>query len=154
MATKRRAADAAAADAAAASDATKFLEEAQRAVDFTFAPTVVLPGDDVTAALTRTTRRVKLGASAAGYSSDVCGGNRNSRPTLCARTMEKGAGLKQLPDERIVCTNAGVLRYRPANRYWVDYNYKRVRVCMRLCLHLSDWVLTLACSMRRRWTTG
>lgn len=38
-----------------------------------------------------------------------------------------GAGLKQLPDERIVCTNAGILRYRPANRYWVDYNYKRVR---------------------------
>lgn len=44
------------------SDATKFLEEAQRSVDFTFAPTVVLPGDDVTAALTKTARRVKLGA--------------------------------------------------------------------------------------------
>lgn len=39
-----------------------------------------------------------------------------------------GAGLKQLPDERIVCTNAGILRYRPANRYWVDYNYKRVSI--------------------------
>lgn len=40
---------------------------------------------------------------------------------------EIGAGLKQLPDERIVCTNAGVLRYRPANRYWVEFNHKRVR---------------------------
>lgn len=60
MATKRRAAD----DAASAeNDATKFLEDAQRAVDFTFAPTVVLPGDDVTAVLTKTTRRVKLGTT-------------------------------------------------------------------------------------------
>ncbi|TYZ62044.1 hypothetical protein PybrP1_004635 [[Pythium] brassicae (nom. inval.)] len=94
MTAKRRTADDA--EATADSDATKFLEEAQRSVDFTFAPTVVLPGDDVTAALTKTTRCVKL-----------------------------GAGLKQLSDQRVVCTNAGVLRYRPANRYWVDYNYKR-----------------------------
>ena len=43
-----------------------------------------------------------------------------------------GAGLKQLPDDRIVCTNAGILRYRPANRYWVEYNYKRVRRTLRL----------------------
>lgn len=77
-------------------DASSFLEDAQRSVDFLFSPIVVLPGDDVTATLTKTTRRVKL-----------------------------GAGLKQLADERIVCTNAGVLRYRPANRYWVEFNHKR-----------------------------
>lgn len=58
MATKRRATD----DASGENDqATKFLEDAQRAVDFTFAPTVVLPGDDVTSVLVKTTRRVKLG---------------------------------------------------------------------------------------------
>uniref|UniRef100_M4B8R8 Ribosomal RNA-processing protein 40 n=1 Tax=Hyaloperonospora arabidopsidis (strain Emoy2) TaxID=559515 RepID=M4B8R8_HYAAE len=77
-------------------DASSFLENAQRSVDFLFSSVVVLPGDDVTSTLTKTTRRVKL-----------------------------GAGLKQLPDDRIVCTNAGILRYRPANRYWVEYNYKR-----------------------------
>lgn len=59
MATKRKATDS---DAAAENDATKFLEEAQRSVDFLFSPTVVLPGDDVTTVLTKTTRRIKLGA--------------------------------------------------------------------------------------------
>uniref|UniRef100_A0AAV1TUB8 Ribosomal RNA-processing protein 40 n=1 Tax=Peronospora matthiolae TaxID=2874970 RepID=A0AAV1TUB8_9STRA len=89
---KKRSAAADVADA----DASSFLDNAQRSVDFLFSPVVVLPGDDVTSALTKTTRRVKL-----------------------------GAGLKQLPDDRIVCTNAGVLRYRPANRYWVEYTCKR-----------------------------
>ncbi|KAG7383290.1 Exosome component 3 [Phytophthora pseudosyringae] len=84
------------ADDADDADASSFLEDAQRSVDFLFSPFVVLPGDDVTATLTKTTRRVKI-----------------------------GAGLKQLPDERIVCTNSGVLRYRPANRYWVEFNHKR-----------------------------
>ncbi|RMX63599.1 hypothetical protein KXD40_006196 [Peronospora effusa] len=77
-------------------NANSFLEDAQRSVDFLFSSFVVLPGDDVTSTLTTTTRRVKL-----------------------------GAGLKHLPDNRIVCTNAGVLRYRPANRYWVEFNHKR-----------------------------
>jgi hypothetical protein len=58
MATKRKA------TSDAVDDATKFLEEAQRAVDFTFSPTVVLPGDDVTGVLTKTSRRIKLGACA------------------------------------------------------------------------------------------
>ncbi|KAG4050367.1 hypothetical protein PC123_g14389 [Phytophthora cactorum] len=86
---------------AADADASNFLEEAQRSVDFLFSSVVVLPGDDVTATLTKTTRRVKL-----------------------------GSGLKQLPDERIVCTNAGVLRYRPSNRYWVEFNHKRYTASM------------------------
>ncbi|KAF4322573.1 hypothetical protein BBO99_00003750 [Phytophthora kernoviae] len=85
------------AEDAADIDASSFLEDAQRSVDFLFSSVVVLPGDDVTATLTKTTRRVKLA----------------------------GTGLRQLPDERIVCTNAGVLRYRPANRYWVEFNHKR-----------------------------
>ncbi|CEG40060.1 exosome complex exonuclease [Plasmopara halstedii] len=85
----------------ASEDANSFLEEARRSVNFVFTPFVVLPGDDVTTTVTKTTRRVKL-----------------------------GAGLKQLHDERIVCTNAGVLRYRPSNRYWIDYNYKRYTVSM------------------------
>lgn len=63
MATKRRATDDAAPTADENDQATRFLEDAQRAVDFTFAPTVVLPGDDVTQVLTKTTRRVKLGTS-------------------------------------------------------------------------------------------
>jgi hypothetical protein len=42
-------------------DAQDFLEAAQRSVDFLFSPVVVLPGDDVTATLTKTTRRLKLG---------------------------------------------------------------------------------------------
>ncbi|KAI9917904.1 hypothetical protein PsorP6_012960 [Peronosclerospora sorghi] len=82
-------------------NARSFLESAQRSVDFLFTPVVVLPGDDVTATLTKTTRCVKL-----------------------------GAGLKQLLNQRIVCTNAGVLRYRPPNRYWVEYNHKRYIVSM------------------------
>lgn len=81
---------------AADADAISFLKEAQRSVDFLFSSVIVLPGDDVTATLTKTNHRVKL-----------------------------GSGLKQLPDERIVCTNAGILRYRPANRYWVEFNHKR-----------------------------
>ena len=48
--------------AAAAVDANRFLEDAQRSVDFLFSSSVVLPGDDVTSTVTRTTRRVKLGA--------------------------------------------------------------------------------------------
>ncbi|TDH67854.1 uncharacterized protein CCR75_007442 [Bremia lactucae] len=84
------------AEDAAAADASSFLNDAQRSVDFLFAPTVVLPGDDVTDTLTNTNRRVKL-----------------------------GSGLKQVTNERIVCTTAGVLRYRPANRYWVDFYHKR-----------------------------
>ncbi|RLN13930.1 hypothetical protein BBJ28_00013936 [Nothophytophthora sp. Chile5] len=43
-------------------DASSFLEDAQRSVDFLFSSVVVLPGDDVTTTLTKTTRRVKLGA--------------------------------------------------------------------------------------------
>lgn len=46
-------------------DASSFLENAQRSVDFLFSSVVVLPGDDVTSTLTKTTRRVKLGASSA-----------------------------------------------------------------------------------------
>ena len=54
-----------AADDVAHADASSFLETAQRAVDFLFSSAVVLPGDDVTATLTKTTRRVQLGALAA-----------------------------------------------------------------------------------------
>lgn len=68
MSSKRKA------DAAAdgETDATKFLEDAQRAVDFTFTPTVVLPGDDVTDVVTKTTRRVKLGATCSCRSCCCC----------------------------------------------------------------------------------
>ncbi|CAH0513502.1 unnamed protein product [Peronospora belbahrii] len=83
-------------EATADANASNFLEDAQRSVDFLFSSVVVLPGDDVTSTLTKTTRCVKL-----------------------------GAGLKQLPNDQIICTNAGVLRYRPANRYWVEFNHKR-----------------------------
>jgi hypothetical protein len=55
---KRKAEEASTADA----DASSFLEDAQRSVDFLFSSVVVLPGDDVTSTLTKTTRRVKLGA--------------------------------------------------------------------------------------------
>ncbi|CAI5709236.1 unnamed protein product [Hyaloperonospora brassicae] len=99
----KRSADA---DDVADADASSFLESAQRSVDFLFSSAVVLPGDDVTATLTKTTRRVQL-----------------------------GAGLKQLPDDRIVCTNAGVLRYRPANRYWVEFN------CRRYVASMDDGVI-------------
>ena len=36
-------------------------------------------------------------------------------------------------DDAVKCINAGTLRYRPPNRYWVDYKYKRVRLpCRRM----------------------
>lgn len=60
---KRKAEDADAQDA----DALQFLEAAQRSVDFLFSPVVVLPGDDVTTTLTKTTRRLKLGACPAAF---------------------------------------------------------------------------------------
>ncbi|TMW69382.1 hypothetical protein Poli38472_001538 [Pythium oligandrum] len=88
-------------DATADDEASRFLEDAQRQVDFLFSPTVVLPGDDVTEILTKTSKNVRL-----------------------------GAGLRLLPGDRIVCTNAGVLRYRPPNRYWVEFDHKRYNVAV------------------------
>lgn len=60
---KRKAADdeVAETDATAQDAAEQFLQEAQRAVDFAFSPQVVLPGDDVTETVTKTSRRLQLG---------------------------------------------------------------------------------------------
>ncbi|KAJ0402697.1 hypothetical protein P43SY_007839 [Pythium insidiosum] len=91
---------------AAADDASRFLEDAQRHVDFTFSPTVVLPGDDVTDILTKQTKHVRL-----------------------------GAGLRQVGEARIISSQAGVLRYRPPNRYWVEFDHKRYSA------HLDDGVI-------------
>lgn len=43
-----------------------------------------------------------------------------------------------------MCTNAGVLRYRPANRYWVEFNHKRVRK-MIVMHQVSPAPLNYAC---------
>lgn len=66
---KRKAADdVSETDATARDAAEQFLEDAQRAVDFAFSPQVVLPGDDVTETVTKTSRRVQLGTRALSIS--------------------------------------------------------------------------------------
>lgn len=44
-------------------EAYTFLDEAQRHVDFLFSPKVVMPGDDVTEIVTRSSKQVRLGMS-------------------------------------------------------------------------------------------
>lgn len=65
-------------------------------MDAGFKATVVLPGDDVTEATTRTTRSLRL-----------------------------GPGLVQHTQEKVLATRAGVLRYRPPCSYWVESNGRR-----------------------------
>jgi hypothetical protein len=45
----------------AETEANNFLETAQKAIDFAFSPIVVLPGDDVTSHITKTTKKLLLG---------------------------------------------------------------------------------------------
>ena len=77
------------------SAAVAFLEEAASALDTTFRPVAVLPGDDVTAAVTRASRNLAL-----------------------------GDGLVQ-QGEAVIAVRAGVLRYRPPNKYWVEHNQRK-----------------------------
>ncbi|CAK4085000.1 unnamed protein product [Aphanomyces euteiches] len=76
--------------------AEEFLISTEKSVDLAFTPRTCLPGDDVTQHITNVTRKLRL-----------------------------GAGLIADDQNRVVCTNAGVLRYRPPNRYWIDFNHKR-----------------------------
>eukprot|EP00937_MAST-01D_sp_MAST-1D-sp2_P000880 g880.t1 len=64
-------------------------------VDAQFHPVTVLAGDDVTEVVTRVAKRIQV-----------------------------GDGLQQR-DERVVVSCAGVLRYRPPARYWVEHNQRR-----------------------------
>ncbi|RHY32844.1 hypothetical protein DYB32_002172 [Aphanomyces invadans] len=79
--------------------AEEFLLAAEKSIDLAFKPRTCLPGDDITQHITNVTQKLRL-----------------------------GAGLVATCDNRVVSTNAGVLRYRPPNRYWLDFNHKRVRV--------------------------
>lgn len=76
--------------------ADDFLRRQELVMDAGFKATVVLPGDDVTEATTRTTRSLRL-----------------------------GPGLVQHAQERVLATRAGVLRYRPPCSYWVESNGRR-----------------------------
>lgn len=75
--------------------ADDFLRRQELAMDPRFKSTVVLPGDDVTEATTRTTRSIRLG------------------PGL----VRQG--------ETVVATRAGMLRYRPPCTHWVESNGRR-----------------------------
>jgi exosome complex component RRP40 len=80
----------------ASSAAATFLDQAAAAVvDTSFQPIGVLPGDDVTAVAARVSRRLAL-----------------------------GDGLVQ-QGEAVIAVRAGVLRYRPPNRYWVEHNQRK-----------------------------
>ena len=100
---------------AAEQDASTFLKETKKLMDIGFKSEIVLPGDDVTEIVTRVTKKIKLGKHATGYS-----------PRFEEYSCVSGGGLVQMGDA-VKCVNAGALRYRPPNRYWVDYKYKRVR---------------------------
>ncbi|ETV64836.1 hypothetical protein H257_18352 [Aphanomyces astaci] len=76
--------------------AEEFLLTAEKSIDLAFKTRTCLPGDDITQHITNVTQKLRL-----------------------------GAGLVATTDNRVVCTNAGVLRYRPPNRYWLDFNHKR-----------------------------
>lgn len=73
----------------------KFLDALEKNVDLSFKPLNVLPGDDLTAEITKLTKSIKI-----------------------------GPGL-QAEGEKIVATNVGVLAHRPPNHYWVETNKKR-----------------------------
>mmetsp|Transcript_8699 Transcript_8699/g.11465 ORF Transcript_8699/g.11465 Transcript_8699/m.11465 type:complete len:272 (+) Transcript_8699:188-1003(+) len=79
----------------AALDASLFLASAGKEMDTQFVAQAVVPGDDVTAAVTRRSRKIRL-----------------------------GDGLLQ-QGQKVVSSRAGSLRYRPPNIYWVDSNHKR-----------------------------
>ena len=72
-----------------------FLNETKKAMDLQFQPRIVLPGDVVTEDVTQVNKIVKL-----------------------------GTGLEER-NQKIVATHAGMLRYRPPNRFWVDFHHKR-----------------------------
>lgn len=76
--------------------ADDFLRRQELVMDAGFKATVVLPGDDVTDATTRTTRSLRL-----------------------------GPGLVQHTPDKVLATRAGVLRYRPPCSYWVESNGRR-----------------------------
>lgn len=76
--------------------AADFLRRQELVMDAGFKATVVLPGDDVTEATTRTTRSLRL-----------------------------GPGLVQHTQDKVLATRAGVLRYRPPCSYWVESNGRR-----------------------------
>lgn len=76
--------------------ADDFLRRQGLVMDAGFKATVVLPGDDVTEATTRTTRSLRL-----------------------------GPGLVQHTQDKVLATRAGVLRYRPPCSYWVESNGRR-----------------------------
>ncbi|ETV94846.1 hypothetical protein, variant 2 [Aphanomyces invadans] len=78
--------------------AEEFLLAAEKSIDLAFKPRTCLPGDDITQHITNVTQKLRL-----------------------------GAGLVATCDNRVVSTNAGVLRYRPPNRYWLDFNHKRYK---------------------------
>ncbi|RHY55231.1 hypothetical protein DYB30_002581 [Aphanomyces astaci] len=67
--------------------AEEFLLTAEKSIDLAFKTRTCLPGDDITQHITNVTQKLRL-----------------------------GAGLVATTDNRVVCTNAGVLRYRPPNR--------------------------------------
>ncbi|EQC28508.1 hypothetical protein SDRG_13836 [Saprolegnia diclina VS20] len=75
--------------------AEEFLLSTEKSIDLAFKPATVLPGDDVTKHIANLSQKLRLGAGL------IANGNA------------------------ITSTNAGVLRYRPPNRYWLDYNHKR-----------------------------
>lgn len=47
----------------AINDAEQFLRDAENAIDVTFTPCIVLPGDDLTLTITNSGKHVKLGAT-------------------------------------------------------------------------------------------
>eukprot|EP00936_MAST-01D_sp_MAST-1D-sp1_P001616 g1616.t1 len=75
--------------------ADAFLDDLGGVVDTTFSPVPLLPGDDVTAIVTRV-----------------------------AKGLDLGDGLQQQQDQ-VLAVRAGVLRYRPPNKYWVEQNQRK-----------------------------
>ena len=75
--------------------ADAFLDDLGGVVDTAFSPAPVLPGDDLTSIVTRV-----------------------------ATGLELGDGLLQQGDQ-VLAVRAGVLRYRPPNKYWVEQNQRK-----------------------------
>jgi hypothetical protein len=77
--------------------AEEFLLSTEKSIDLAFSPVTVLPGDDVSLHVTNITQKLRLGSGLVASSN------------------------------RVLSTNAGILRYRPPNRFWLEFNNKRVR---------------------------
>ena len=94
-------------------EATKMADEQEPPV---FQPQVVLPGEDLSGRIGAVATEVKLGRGI---------DHRVSRTDTAAAAAKKPSKAAANVAPSITATKAGVFRFRPKNRFWVENNQKR-----------------------------